>query len=400
MSATHVDATSGNDLSGTGSSALPYKSITHALSRSASGSVLVVHPGIYDASSGEVFPIVLPPGTSLSGAVLDITSGIGAVIRGAGSFTSPSVPGNQAVAVVTGSGTEISLIVIESPSGTAVWDESAAGQSTLSNSVIRNSQTGVVVAGGSSSKLNKLTVIGNISSGVEVLGTASPILSQNLITGNGVGMSIQQDANPRFNVQGSPGNNTLNANSACDLQHLGNADVNAVGTNWDDDVFNFAITNVCTGGANIVVVQGLGSVDFQFIPSQVAPLFPGSTHVSITSPTFGQLIFSGQPSLSWITVSPRLSALAIWDRPPEIGAEGIVNKGDIKWMWHSGLETGIPGFVQFSDGVQPINGSILQTGPPIPLVAGRSYYLAAWEWDPSGTAITVSTNVSYFRVSN
>src|SRR5882672_7195941 len=86
VSGTHVDAANGNDVSGTGSSGRPFKSITRALQPS-SGNGLILHPGTYDVANGETFPIRFPDDMIVSGAILDTINLVGAIIRGGGAFT-------------------------------------------------------------------------------------------------------------------------------------------------------------------------------------------------------------------------------------------------------------------------------------------------------------------------
>lgn len=63
----HVSATAGNDATGTGSCAEPYKTVTKGVNGTASGTVVRVAPGVYNAALGEVFPIMLPTGVQLIG---------------------------------------------------------------------------------------------------------------------------------------------------------------------------------------------------------------------------------------------------------------------------------------------------------------------------------------------
>jgi putative cell wall-binding protein len=57
----------GSDVTGTGSRTAPYRSITVALAYAGPGATVNVLPGTYAASSGEVFPIVVPDGMWVRG---------------------------------------------------------------------------------------------------------------------------------------------------------------------------------------------------------------------------------------------------------------------------------------------------------------------------------------------
>ncbi|MEQ8768693.1 MAG: right-handed parallel beta-helix repeat-containing protein [Planctomycetota bacterium] len=60
-----VDAGSGSDATGDGSSGNPWKTITHALTLVGNGDRILVRPGTYDQANGESFPLQPVPGTSL-----------------------------------------------------------------------------------------------------------------------------------------------------------------------------------------------------------------------------------------------------------------------------------------------------------------------------------------------
>ena len=57
MSAIYVDASTGDDVTGTGSAANPVKSITRGLELAGAGEAVLVAPGVYDEANGEQFPI-------------------------------------------------------------------------------------------------------------------------------------------------------------------------------------------------------------------------------------------------------------------------------------------------------------------------------------------------------
>jgi len=69
----YVDAVNGNNLTGDGSAAAPWKTITFALTHTTEGDVVVIAPGLYDSTLGETFPITLKPGLQIIGAGRDST---------------------------------------------------------------------------------------------------------------------------------------------------------------------------------------------------------------------------------------------------------------------------------------------------------------------------------------
>ncbi len=65
----YVDAVNGNNTTGNGSAAAPWKTITYALSQvSGPDAELHVAPGMYDTILGESFPLTMEPGVSLIGS--------------------------------------------------------------------------------------------------------------------------------------------------------------------------------------------------------------------------------------------------------------------------------------------------------------------------------------------
>lgn len=395
---TYVDVGLGSDINGDGSLQRPFRTITHAMTAPNHGTALVLAPGTYDSTSGEKFPLILTLGMVLAGGKMDMANGVYARIIGAGIYTSPSQQKDFSVAVVINGGRAISGLVVEAPSGIAVWDEGSSQEAEVLNSVVRGSMTGIVVAGQSTTKLSSNTITGNSASGVEILGPAAPTLLKNIISANGVGVTIHPGARPVFRTDDSYGSNEIKSNAACDLRHLGDADLDVVGTVWDDDIFNFSVQSTCADSANIVVAA-TGAVDYQFVPSSTALLFPNSRRIDLLSPGFGALLLTRQPALSWKGTGARLAAAAILERPPIVDAGGLVNVKDIVWFWHSGLSTGSPGSASYSDGITPVAGNISAGAAPQPLPAGRSYYWAVWEWDEQAQNIAASSSLSYFRVS-
>jgi len=84
----YVDANLGSDVSGTGSQANPWLTITHALAQVTPPVEIHVAPGLYDAALGEVYPLTLDAGISLIGAGMGQT-----VLQGSMMSTVPGQPG-------------------------------------------------------------------------------------------------------------------------------------------------------------------------------------------------------------------------------------------------------------------------------------------------------------------
>ncbi len=73
----YVDPVNGNDTTGTGSSAAPWRSLKRALQSAVAGDTINALAGTYNTTTGEVFPIRWPPGVKLMGAGRDV-----AIIQG------------------------------------------------------------------------------------------------------------------------------------------------------------------------------------------------------------------------------------------------------------------------------------------------------------------------------
>lgn len=217
------------------------------------------------------------------------------------------------------------------------------------------------------------------------------------MTNSSVGVLIEDDSEPKFGGNGA-GSNTFALNTLCDFRSRSTATLNAVDNVWDDDVFSFFPQFQCTAGENLVV-EGLGNVLYQYLPHQNEPLFQATAPIALLAPEYGAFLSTTQPTFIW-SVSSRTNkmALAVWDTQPDVGLYGIENAEHIVLFWHSGMQTGSPGTVAFSDAARPVGQDIEQLEPPQPLQVGRPYYWAVWEWDARGLQIEYSSEVRVFTV--
>ncbi len=92
----YVNASLGNDTTGIGSLANPYKTITKGLSVATIGKVVVVAKGLYDESLGEVFPLTIPAGVKVIGAGWSRT-----FVEGGGPIPETIIPVNHPALGVT-----------------------------------------------------------------------------------------------------------------------------------------------------------------------------------------------------------------------------------------------------------------------------------------------------------
>jgi Protein of unknown function (DUF1565) len=91
LSSIYVNASSGSDTTGNGSSSKPYKTFTKAMavvaaskSFARSGVTIFLASGNYDTANGEKFPIVVPTNVTISGANYGMGPPSGTFINGAG----------------------------------------------------------------------------------------------------------------------------------------------------------------------------------------------------------------------------------------------------------------------------------------------------------------------------
>ncbi|MFO7658032.1 MAG: hypothetical protein R6W78_13295 [Bacteroidales bacterium] len=104
------------------------------------------------------------------------------------------------------------------------------------------------------------------------------------------------------------------------------------------------------------------------------------------------------PVLQWDSISIPYLVAAIFSQPVEVENGVIFNTSDIIWFWHSGLESGKNGYVEFGEGKQMINGDINNLLPPVALAGTARYYWGIWGWDYSGTRVKYSSKPFTFYV--
>ncbi len=155
----YVNPGAGSDTPGAGTQAAPYRSIYYALQRASAGTVVQLERGSYTQETGEVFPLIIPPGVVLRGE--EQTKGQTVAIIGGGVLISPTFA-RQNVAILAGKDNEIRGISVTNPNvrGTGIWVEST-------NPTIKN-----------------CTFSNNHREGVFITGTANPKVEENVFVQN------------------------------------------------------------------------------------------------------------------------------------------------------------------------------------------------------------------------
>ena len=208
----YVNPTSGSDRAG-GVADQPLRTVTRALELAAPNTVIVLAPGRYTQSSGEVFPLRLKSGVTIQGApgMRDRD----AVIEGGGSFESPT-RSQQNAAIVAADRAGIAQVAISNPDGYGVWVESAS-PTILESAFVGNRQTGIYVTGGSprvqgsyfsGNRVAGLIIFGVSSANIQgntfektgdairVMNGATPEITDNRITNNEAGLVLIGDSHP------------------------------------------------------------------------------------------------------------------------------------------------------------------------------------------------------------
>ncbi len=158
----YVSSLTGNDVSGQGTTAAPWKSIGRAIVAVVPGDVIHVLPGVYDLLNGEFFPIVVPAGVDLVGRGAN-----DAIIDGAGhAWGAPQ----DALVRLDGSG-EVSGFTFRNGPNFDWWSGSVAcwndGDVIVRNNVFQGTANrAILLFNTSATASGSATVVGNVVYGI------------------------------------------------------------------------------------------------------------------------------------------------------------------------------------------------------------------------------------------
>lgn len=186
----------GNDAKADGSEEAPFRTLTRALEMARVGVVIQLAPGTYSTDTGEVFPIVLKPGITIQGDSGGLGQGI--VIRGGGSYSSPTL-GSQNATVIGASQATLSGVTITNPRvrGHGLWIE--VGSPTIrDNTFINSTNAGIVTAGSSAPIVQNNLFVLNRASGIVITGHAQPQVQDNIFQRTGSGITVSENASPQL----------------------------------------------------------------------------------------------------------------------------------------------------------------------------------------------------------
>lgn len=263
---TYVSAASGNDATGTGSCAAPFKTITKGVTGAASGTVIRVSPGTYNTALGETFPINLPAGVQLIGDEAN---------KGQGS-TATKIIGGAYIALAGACGAYGTTIYAGANAIIAGFEltngVNAFAQFTLllrndgvvvrNNSLVNNPNNAIYLCNGSVNQLiagNRIRSNAGVGIGFIGGGVGSKV-ENNVITNNSYGIEYDsRGGDLGGGALGSVGGNVISCNAVNDLwTNLGNSfTIEAANNFWDhvplsgNDVFNPNGVALLTTGAQV-----------------------------------------------------------------------------------------------------------------------------------------------------
>ncbi|MTJ50776.1 DUF1565 domain-containing protein [Dolichospermum sp. UHCC 0259] len=190
----YVNSATGQDTSGNGTTEAPYKTITFALSKAQSGTIVQVAPGSYTKDKGETFPLVLNPGVTLQGN--ESNKGEGTLIIGGGYYTSRTFA-RQDITLLANNNSTITGLTFTNPNsrGTAVWVEST--NPVIKNSTFINSiREGIFVTGTGNPQIENNIFLQNKGNGISVAKSSQGVIRGNLFQDTGFGVAIGGSSTP------------------------------------------------------------------------------------------------------------------------------------------------------------------------------------------------------------
>jgi hypothetical protein len=282
-----VDAVSGLDTN-VGSSAAPFKTITHAMGAAASGQTVQVRQGTYDAANGETFPINVPAGVSLIGDETNRGSVATTVTRIFGAGNSPL--SGVLTALLPAAGATIAGFSITSNGSGAAGVTVVADGTTLRNNTFTGStnygiyvnakNTAILLDSVGGTTNGSLTGAGLIFGGSAV---ATKVENSSFI-GNDKGLSYgDAGGDAGGGSTGSVGNNTMSCNKVNDVSaSLGNVTLNLAHNIWDHapPAQNGSSTgcaagqDICTFGASPTTFVTTGALQLSSTPGCPSGITP------------------------------------------------------------------------------------------------------------------------------
>ncbi|MBD6617091.1 DUF1565 domain-containing protein [Komarekiella sp. 'clone 1'] len=281
----YVNLVTGND-DNAGSRLSPFKSLTRALKATKAPAIIQLASGIYKATTGEVFPLVIPAGVTVVGN--EANKGTGIIISGSGEYQSPSFGTQNITLLLLGNASLLGVTVTNAiAKGTGVWIESAAP--TLANNTLINcGREGVFTTGNAKPAIIDNVFVQNLASGLfmarnskgEVLRNvfqknplgiavsdfAAPLIANNKLSENRTAIALSRDARPvlRQNLiaKNTQGGLLVNGNAVPDLGSAQDPANNIFRESGEFDLQNATSQKLVSVGNQLNPTQVKGLVEF------------------------------------------------------------------------------------------------------------------------------------------
>ncbi len=296
----YVNPGTGNDTNAGDSRSSPLKSLTRALKtiKAKASAIIQLAPGTYTASTGEIFPIIIPGGVLVVGN--EANKGQGILISGGGEYQSPSF-GIQNITLLLLGDASLLGVTVTNPlaKGTGVWIESTAPtliNNTLSkcgregvfttgtakpaildNLFVQNSASGLFMARNSKGEVMR-NLFQNNPLGIAISDAAAPLVANNKLTENRTAIALSRDARPvlrrNLMLKNSQGGLLVNGNAIPDLGNPQDPADNIFRDQGEFDLQNSSTQKLISVGNQLNPARVKGLVDFitatSDTPSQVA----------------------------------------------------------------------------------------------------------------------------------
>ncbi|MEO1401346.1 MAG: S-layer homology domain-containing protein [Cyanobacteria bacterium J06635_1] len=185
----YINPASGHDQNA-GTAQAPFKTLTNALRQARPGTRLQLEAGVYQAETGERFPIKIPTGVTVSG------QGGTVLITGGGAITTAEF-GQQQVTLVLADRAQLRGVTVTNPlsQGIGVWIES--GSPILArNRLVKCRRDGVYVTGNALPVILENEFVENVASGLFMVRQAKGEVRQNTFRKTGYGIALSDQAAP------------------------------------------------------------------------------------------------------------------------------------------------------------------------------------------------------------
>ncbi len=259
----YVDGATGSD-SLPGTQSAPVKTIARALTLAQSGQSVKVAPGTYSATTGEVFPIVVPAGVSLIGDEPNKGGGTTPTVVSGGAYASNN---GKHTTLDLGAAAVVAGFTLTNPTTTVTFPMVLAVRTdgvTIRNNRIRDSKKGIFVYNSSKNHLIAGNRIENMKNGWSGLGIGfigggvGSKVENNVIVDNEIGVEYDSAGGDLGGgTAGSAGGNVIAGNLRADLWTITSAIVIEAQNNfWDHTPPQVGTSDTVTAGNDIYNKNG------------------------------------------------------------------------------------------------------------------------------------------------